>query len=87
MYVHASVVDGCCNTNKKFFLHNNMESLESILKVTSKTYRNRIMVVDGVYSQDGDIAALDQICSLAKQYDAYVMVDDAVANRCFKRCC
>ncbi|WP_294482290.1 aminotransferase class I/II-fold pyridoxal phosphate-dependent enzyme [uncultured Bacteroides sp.] len=77
MYVHASVVDGCCNTNKKFFLHNNMESLESILKVTSKSYRNRIIVVDGVYSQDGDIAALDQVCSLAKQYNAYVMVDDA----------
>lgn len=77
MFVHASVVDGCCNTNKKFFLHNNMDSLESVLKSVYNKYRTKIIVVDGVYSQDGDIAPLDKIVSLAKEYRALVMVDDA----------
>lgn len=77
MFVHASVVDGCCNTNKKFFLHNNMDSLESVLKSSFNKYKTKIIVVDGVYSQDGDIAPLDKICTLAKEYGALVMVDDA----------
>lgn len=75
--VHASVIDGCTQTNKKFFLHNDVESLESVLKLTFDKYVDKIIVVDGVYSQDGDIAPIDKIVKLAKEYGAYLIVDDA----------
>lgn len=75
--VHASVIDGCTQTNKKFFLHNDVESLENVLKSTFDKYVDKIIVVDGVYSQDGDIAPLDKIYTLAKKYGAYLIVDDA----------
>ncbi|MFD2547879.1 aminotransferase class I/II-fold pyridoxal phosphate-dependent enzyme, partial [Sphingobacterium suaedae] len=77
MAVHASVHEGCILTNKKTFLHNDLESLERILQNTMETYRTRMIVVDGVYSQDGDVAHLAEIVALAKRYGAYLMVDDA----------
>ncbi|WP_437918232.1 aminotransferase class I/II-fold pyridoxal phosphate-dependent enzyme [Sphingobacterium sp. LRF_L2] len=77
MAVHASVHEGCILTNKKTFMHNDIESLERILQNTNGMYRTRMIIVDGVYSQDGDIAPLSQIISLAKAHDAYIMVDDA----------
>lgn len=77
MLAHASLVDGCKNTNVKFFKHNNVEALESILKKSKDSYRTRLVVIDGVYSMDGDIAHLDKIVEFAKQYGAYVMVDEA----------
>ncbi|MBL4677275.1 MAG: aminotransferase class I/II-fold pyridoxal phosphate-dependent enzyme [Mucilaginibacter sp.] len=77
MAVHASVYEGCIRTNTKQFLHNNLEHLEQILRSAQHTYRTRFVIVDGVYSQDGDIAPLDQITELAHQYGAYVIVDDA----------
>lgn len=76
MYVHASIKAGCCYASTKTFLHNDMESLEAIL-INSKAYDNRIIVVDGVYSQEGDIANLDRIVELAKKYNVIVAVDDA----------
>ncbi|RAJ28323.1 aminotransferase class I/II-fold pyridoxal phosphate-dependent enzyme [Pedobacter cryoconitis] len=77
MAVHASIYEGCILTNTKTFLHNHMESLERILKAARTQYRTKLVIVDGVYSQDGDIAPLREIISLARQYGAYVMVDDA----------
>ncbi len=77
MLVHASIVDGCKNTNLKHFKHNDIASLEMVLKKTKGEYRTRLVIVDGVYSMDGDIAPLDQIVALAKYYGAYVMIDDA----------
>ncbi|MDI9308802.1 MAG: aminotransferase class I/II-fold pyridoxal phosphate-dependent enzyme [Limnohabitans sp.] len=77
MLAHASLIDGCKNTNLKFFKHNNVEALELILKRTKNSYRTRLIVIDGVYSMDGDIAHLDQIVEMAKQYGAYVMIDEA----------
>jgi glycine C-acetyltransferase len=78
--VHTSIIFGCKNTNMEVFSHNNMESLEKkLIKVRGK-YRNCMVVVDGVYSMDGDIAPLDQIVDLAHAYGAYVMVDDAHAS-------
>ena len=76
MYVHASIKAGCCYASTKTFLHNDMESLEAIL-INSQVYDNRIIIVDGVYSQEGDIANLDIITRLAKKYNAIVAVDDA----------
>lgn len=77
MAVHASVYEGCLNTNVKTFLHNNLEALERILKTSKDNYRTRMVIIDGVYSQDGDLAPLAEIVKLVKEYDAYLMVDDA----------
>lgn len=78
--VHASIIDGCKGTNVKFFKHNDMKSLERILDKSKNEYRTKLIVVDGVYSMDGDIAPLNKIVDLAKAYGAYVMVDEAHAT-------
>jgi glycine C-acetyltransferase len=77
MSVHASMYEGCQLSNIKTFPHNNMDKLERILQDTQGKYRTRMVIVDGVYSQPGDIARLDQVVKLAKQYGAYVAMDDA----------
>ncbi|MBG0782549.1 MAG: pyridoxal phosphate-dependent aminotransferase family protein [Bacteroidales bacterium] len=77
---HASIIEGSRLSYAKSFKyrHNDMSSLEENLK---KTVPNQIVliVVDGVFSMEGDIAPLDEICRLAKKYSAAVMVDDAHA--------
>lgn len=77
---HASIVDGCRLSFAKVYKyrHNDMESLEKVLQ---KTDSNRLIliVVDGIFSMEGDIARLDRISQLADQYGASVMVDDAHA--------
>lgn len=78
--VHASIIDGCKNTNLKFFKHNDLNSLERVLSHSKKRYRTKLVIVDGVYSMDGDIAPLDKIVDLAHSYGAYVMVDEAHAT-------
>lgn len=77
MAVHASVYEGCMNTNVRMFLHNSLEGLERVLKESKDRYQTRLVVIDGVYSQDGDLAPLDKILALVRQYEAYLMVDDA----------
>jgi len=77
---HASILDGCANTNIRYFRHNNMDSLEKALQRAKDKYRTKLVVVDGVYSMDGDIAHLDEIVALSHQYGAYVMVDEAHAT-------
>lgn len=78
--VHASIIDGCKCTNVKYFRHNDLKSLEQILVKNKNKYRTKLVVVDGVYSMDGDISPLDKIVELAHAYGAYVMVDDAHAT-------
>ncbi len=80
LLVHASIVDGCKGTNVQHFRHNNMDSLERALIKAKDKYRTKLVVVDGVYSMDGDIAKLDEIVRLAHAYGAYVMVDEAHAT-------
>lgn len=77
MAVHASVYEGCLNTNVKTFLHNNLEQLEDILKRVKDQYRTKLVVIDGVYSQDGDLAPLNEMVALVRKYDAFILVDDA----------
>ncbi|RZL98595.1 MAG: aminotransferase class I/II-fold pyridoxal phosphate-dependent enzyme, partial [Pedobacter sp.] len=77
MAVHASVYEGCQLTNVKTFLHNNMEALELALKNAQHAYRTKMVIIDGVYSQDGDLALLDQIAELTHHYGAYLVMDDA----------
>lgn len=79
MYSHASLIDGVVrsNINKVFFDHNNMEHLEFLLKRAKSDYVNKLIVIEGVYSMDGDIAPLDKVYDLAKKYGAMVLVDEA----------
>lgn len=76
MFTHASVFDGCLCTNTKRFLHNNIDSLSHVLKNT-KEYKNRFVIIDGVYSQEGDVAPLDKIYTVCREYNAFLIVDDA----------
>lgn len=75
---HASIIDGIRLTKatRKVYKHVDMESLEQTLKETQE-YRKKLIVTDGVFSMDGDIAPLPAIVELAEKYDALVMVDDA----------
>jgi glycine C-acetyltransferase len=75
-YVHASVIDGCQNARKLFFLHNDVESLERAL-IKSQNHKNVLVIIDGVYSMDGDIAKLREIKDLVNSYNAYLAIDDA----------
>ena len=77
---HASIIEGCRIAYAKTlkYKHNNMESLEKILQKTDKT-QTTLIVTDGIFSMEGDIAHLDKICKLADKYSASVMVDDAHA--------
>lgn len=74
---HASIIDGIrlCKAVRYRYQNNNMQDLESKL-IESKAQRNRVIVTDGVFSMDGYVAKLDQICDLAEKYNALVMVDD-----------
>ena len=75
---HASIVDGCrlsFGTTLKF-KHNDMEDLETVLR-NDNGYEGRLIVVDGVFSMEGDICPLPEIVELAKRYNTRVMVDDA----------
>ncbi|WP_343537799.1 aminotransferase class I/II-fold pyridoxal phosphate-dependent enzyme [Sphingobacterium thalpophilum] len=77
MEVHASVYEGLLNTNVKRFPHNSMIHLERALAEASNKFRTRLVIIDGVYSQNGDIARMDEIHELTRKYGAYLMVDDA----------
>lgn len=77
MAVHASVYEGIAGTTVKRFLHNNTEALERILASSQHTYRTKMVIIDGVYSQDGDVAKLKEILELTKKYGGVLLVDDA----------
>ena len=74
---HASIIDGVrlCKAHRYRYDNANMESLEEQL-IKSKDQRFRIIVTDGVFSMDGNIAPMDKINELAKKYDALIMVDE-----------
>lgn len=76
-YVHSSVLDGLCNTNVKNIGHNDLKYLEMTLKNAQYKYTTKLVIIDGVYSQDGDLAPIPEIYELCKKYDALLMIDDA----------
>ena len=78
---HASLIDGIrlCKAKRYRYSHRNMEEMESILKKTSAA-QTKLIVTDGVFSMDGTIAPLQEICFLANKYNALVMVDDSHAT-------
>lgn len=83
---HASIIDGVRLSPAKYkksegyvFTHKDMGHLEEILKNT-QSFEKRMIITDGVFSMDGDIAPLPAIVELAEKYNAFVMVDDAHAS-------
>jgi len=74
---HASIIDGIrlCKAQRYRYQHSDMQDLEEQLML-SQAQRFRIIVTDGVFSMDGDIAKMDKICDLADKYDALVMTDE-----------
>lgn len=74
---HASIIDGCRLSfgESKKYRHNDMEDLERILKQNGEM--GKLIIVDGVFSMEGDVAKLPEIVSLAERYGARIMVDDA----------
>ena len=78
---HASLFDGCrlSGADIRIYLHRNMAHLEKILKRLPASRQGRLIITDGVFSMDGDLAPLDRIVQLADQYGARVMIDEAHA--------
>jgi glycine C-acetyltransferase len=74
---HASIIDGIrlCKAQRYRYQHSDMQDLEEQLML-AQAQRFRIIVTDGVFSMDGDIAKMDKICDLADKYDALVMTDE-----------
>jgi glycine C-acetyltransferase len=81
---HASIIDGIrlCRAERQRYDHGDMAGLERILERT-RGARTRLIATDGVFSMDGDVAPLAEICRLADRYDALVMVDDSHATGFF----
>lgn len=78
---HASIIDGVrlCKAQRFVYKHNDMSDLEEKLKEASEA-RTKVIATDGVFSMDGTIAQLDEICDLADKYDALVMSDECHAT-------
>lgn len=76
---HASIIDGSrlSKAKKVIYKHSDMNSLESVLKESRDKYKNMLLITDGVFSMDGDIAKLPEIVELAERYEAMTYVDDA----------
>ncbi|HUI88369.1 MAG TPA: glycine C-acetyltransferase [Anaerolineales bacterium] len=76
---HASIIDGCRLSGAKIiaYEHNDPKSLEDAIQQNAGTYRRALIVTDGVFSMDGDIAPLPALYEVAKKYDILFMVDDA----------
>ncbi|HWR43055.1 8-amino-7-oxononanoate synthase [Sporomusa sp.] len=78
---HASIIDGCrlSRAQVAVYRHTDMEHLQGLLKDTA-CQGKRLIITDGVFSMDGDIAPLDTIAELAERYNAIIIVDDAHAT-------
>ena len=76
---HASIIDGCRLSGAKIiaYEHNDVKSLEEQIQANLNNYRRGLIITDGVFSMDGDIAPLPDIYEVAKKYDVLLMVDDA----------
>ncbi len=76
---HASIIDGVrlSRADKAVFKHSDMEDLERVLKEKRNDYNTVLIITDGVFSMDGDLAKLPEIVKLAKKYNCLTYVDDA----------
>jgi glycine C-acetyltransferase len=75
---HASIIDGCRLSRARVvrYSHTDVSDLRRVISETTE-YNRRLIVTDGVFSMDGDIAPLDEICEVAEEHDIMLMVDDA----------
>jgi glycine C-acetyltransferase len=75
---HASIIDGCRLSRARVvrYGHNDVDDLRKKISQVEE-YNRRLIISDGVFSMDGDIARLDKICDIAEEYDILLMVDDA----------
>jgi len=78
---HASIIDGCrlSGAERKIFPHRNLDAARRCLE-EARGARRVLVITDGVFSMDGDVAPLPQLCALAREYGAIMMVDDAHAS-------
>jgi glycine C-acetyltransferase len=83
---HASIIDGCRLSRAaiKVFPHKDVAAARAILKELP-TGQRKLLITDGVFSMDGDLGSLPELCSLAEEYGAIMMVDDAHASGVFGR--
>ena len=79
---HASIIDGArlSKATIRVFKHKDLEDCERILKETAEWNGRKLIITDGVFSMDGDIAPLPALCNLAEKYNCIMMVDDAHAS-------
>jgi len=79
---HASIIDGCRLSKAaiKVFKHKDVADCERVCKETENWPGHKLLITDGVFSMDGDIAPLPQLCDLAEKYNCMMMVDDAHAS-------
>ncbi len=76
---HASIIDGCrlARTDVRVFPHSDPDGLEAVLAEEAPKHRNTLLVLDGVYSMDGDVAPLPELTAAARRHGAMVLLDDA----------
>ena len=76
---HASIIDGSRLSGAKIvpYEHNDAGALEDVIKDNASKFRRALIITDGVFSMDGDIAPLPALVEVAKKYDILYMVDDA----------
>jgi len=79
---HASIIDGCrlSRATIKVFKHKDFADCERVCQETESWPGHKLLITDGVFSMDGDIAPLPELCSLAEKYNCIMMVDDAHAS-------
>ncbi|HAI21654.1 MAG TPA: 8-amino-7-oxononanoate synthase [Clostridiales bacterium UBA8153] len=79
---HASIIDGCrlSGATVKAFPHNNTKALDGLLSRAGGEYHGKLVVVDGVFSMDGDIAPLPELISVCRRHGARLMIDEAHAT-------
>jgi glycine C-acetyltransferase len=82
---HASIIDGCrlSRATIKVFPHKNVTAARRVLEALPAAYKRRLLITDGVFSMDGDLGALPELCDLAEEFGCIMMVDDAHASGVF----
>ena len=76
-YIHTSATSGLIGTNVKHREHNDIDYLDMILERETGKYQTRLVIIDGVYSQNGDLSKLPEYIAVCKKHDCLLMVDDA----------
>ncbi len=76
-YIHTSATSGLRGTNIKHIGHNDIEYLDMILGKETGVFKTRLVIIDGVYSQNGDLSKLPEYISVCKKHNCLLMVDDA----------